>query len=305
MNKNRHELNHTDLEALYAKIRLRGIILYGTGYLSGLWTRLLRRAGLEDCIRYYVVSGHPQEPEFENRPVYRYEESPVPDGGMKGNDVPILGIAMHEAAFLTLGPETFRDYPGEWIFLAPWFILAAFGDPIAEESVPVRKLLAAQPDDQFWITIRYAVLCEHFSGETDNPHVRRFQEISREYVPEHSAKELYLLVQNSFSGKKTAEQRLERFLDFAERGDLTEILLRETVVTDSDFRVIDGLHRIALAVFSDLECLPVRIMRKDPLYSELFTEKNQARPEIQRQLGFGEMDMKMLQLLKKEIHGET
>ncbi len=286
-------------EGFLKKIEKQGLILFGTGYLAGVWLEILRAYGLEHALQYCLVSHCDPGTSFEGHPVYSLEEAPYLSE-KPAKPLPLLGLAVHEAVAESLLPRLKACYPGECELLYPRMHELTFGPVLRRETVAVTELLSAQPEENFWISLRYAALCEHMAERSDLPRTRRYLQI-RAACADCSAAEMYLKSQALFSSRETAALRLERFFALADSGEKERILRENPILADEKLRIIDGLHRIALAVYLGQETLPCRIVRAGELYEKLFTEKNRLTPAAQLRAGLSAQERKMLQLIRKEL----
>ena len=295
------ERTENGAEALLGRIARQGIILFGTGYVAGLWARILRGRGLWDAVRCFTVSDAPAGTRFAGLPVYAWKDAPF---RRTEGDLPLLGVAVHESLRDVLMPRLTEEYPGECVFLYPWLFEAAFGRPEREGEVSLTELLAAQPAENRWITVRYNALRAHRAAREDGGPARAYAAALERFRPDHTGEEIYLAVQGLFSGKATASKRLARFLDLAGRPDRAEILRANPILLDTENRVIDGLHRIALARCDGIRTLPCRVVPASERYGEFFPERNRATENARREAGLTRADGAMLDFMKEELlHG--
>ena len=286
-------------EDFLKKIEKQGLILFGTGYLAGVWLEILQAHGLEHALQYCLVSQCDPDASFEGHPVYSLKNAPFP-AGRPAERMPVLGLAVHETVAEEVLPQLQIHYPGDCELLYPRMHELAFGPVLRQEAAALSVLLSAQPEENFWISLRYAALCEHMAGRESTDRTRRFSEI-RAACAGCLAADIYLKSQSLFSARETAALRLERFFALADAPEKERILRENPIMADEKLRIIDGLHRIALAVYLGLETLPCRIVRTGALYDRLFTEKNRLTPAAQIRAGLSAQERKMLQLIRKEL----
>ena len=277
-------------EQLYEQIRARGLILFGAGYVAGLWLRILRRDGLEDRLRCILVSA-PKERSWNGLPVMTPEEltASLSKNGSE-EELPLLGIAVHEVLRKEILPRLEQSYPGPVVFLYPFLQASAFGGEIRWEWIPVARILQAQPRENRWITLRYGVLQADASG-----------------LPEQKqlAENIYLKMQSAFSSPETAARRLARFRDLAARSDAVDILQKEPILLQEDLQVIDGLHRLALAAFLGIPAIPCRIAAHSDLYDILFTGQNRGTPAARTAAGLTEAERRLLEEMKENLETQA
>lgn len=289
------------LQEFLKRIEDRGLILFGTGYVAGLWRRTLESRGLWDAVRYCVVSGEPAERLFGDRPVYALEQAPFLRETRPGGELPVLGAAVHETLREEVMPRLEACYPGECRFLYPWLFEAAFGSPGRTEEILLDDLIAVQPRENHWITLRYAALCEYMHGRENTAPVHSFAALRDAFQPARTAAELYRILQGRFSGRQTAEKRLSRFFALADQPERAAILRENPILLDERLRVIDGLHRIALARFLGVSALPCRKAPDNALYDVFFPERNRITPAAQRAAGLSEREMELLRRVREDL----
>ncbi len=264
------------VQALMDKIGREGLILFGTGYAAGVWMKLLRRRGLADAVRYFTVT-QARSAVFEGRPVYSLADAPFHSAG-EGERLPLLGAAVHEVLEPELAPVLSAAFPGECVFLHPYMFEAAFGAPVSEGRVSLGELLRAQDPEDHRITLRYAVLAHPDRGE-----------------------DLYVRAQSAFTGEATARRRLAHFRELARSPRRDGVLEREPVLADTAGRLIDGLHRAALARYLGKMELPCRTVRESDLYGELFGPAVRVTTEAQKAAGFTEEDREFMGKCREEM----
>ena len=67
------------------------------------------------------------------------------------------------------------------------------------------------------------------------------------------------------------------------------------ILIDEQYRIIDGLHRIALCVWNDIEEIPCRIVKASKQYTYLLGERNYLPEDKLKEYGFTEEEIRKLQ----------
>jgi len=270
-----------DAQALLEKIKERGLILFGTGFVAQTCYRILQDKGLTDCLRCCVETRHTAE-SFHNVPVFDLAAlPPLEQGG------PILCVAVHEAVLGQVLPALQAACPGEIVWVYPYLVRWAYGEPIDRREIPVAEILAAQPAENYWITVRYAALREHRAREGP--------------APAGVAAGIYLRTQAQFSTPATARERLQRFCRYADEVARTGWSGVPPILLDEDYRVIDGLHRLAMAACLGRERIACTLVRASALYGDLLGAENRITPAVQKRIGLSEREMAFLRAMRADL----
>ena len=261
-------------DRLLAEIKERGCALYGTGYVAETVWKIFEEKNMTDAVRFFVETKKTKD-FFHGVPVYSLKDAPLGEG-------PVVCIAVHDAVKDEIRNSLKSVYNGqaEWIY--PYLKKWAYGDVLYEREIPLKELIAAQAEENFWITVRYAALAEHLeTGERG------------------TAAEIYLKTQSAFTDSKTAEARLERLYGFSPDFDT------DPIVIDTEYRVIDGLHRAAAALCFGKKTIKCAVVRASDMFDKLLTDANRITPEAQRRAGLTEEESAYLGRVKKELLGKV
>ena len=163
-------------------------------------------------------------------------------------------LAVHDSVLEELS-EILDGRGIEYESVYPYLFDLLYGAPERTEDVAVREILKAQDRRHHWIAVRYAAL-ESMDGDFPD------------------GKDAYVRCMGLFSGQRTAEKRLARFEDLYTDIRENGYDISRPVLLDEDLRVIDGLHRIAIAARLGAESLPCRIYRRSSLYDQVLGDSN-------------------------------
>ena len=206
--------------------------------------------------------------------------------------MPLLCIAVHEslrADIEKLLSDAKLDF--EWIY--PNYLELAWGasTPFVVDT-PVQTILQRQEPDQAWISVRYAALKECVFGKQNGP-ASSLQEcfVGKQDGP---ASTLYVKAASLFSKPETARQRL------AYAAEITKSILKEgydrnrPILIDNNYRIIDGLHRLAGSVLADCQSVPCLVVEANNRFNEYFPEENRLTKAAQEKAGLTPEEKELL-----------
>ena len=223
--------------------------VFGCGYAAGLLLRGLERAGALGRVRCHLVSGPAEEGEtFRGRPVVslsRYR---------RGEDERIL-VAVHESSLADVLPAVRgKDPDAVWTGPDVWKLL--FGAPVRQSlRLPAGLLLQRQDPSYRWLAARLACAESLADGG-------------------EAGTELYLAALSRHCSASSAEKRLAAFRRLFESVRADGLREEHPIAADSEGRIIDGLHRLTLAVYFGIPYISCDIYPSSPEYDEVFTARN-------------------------------
>ena len=280
-----------DTKTLIKKIKSRGLVLFGTGFVAEKIIHTLAEQGLADCIRGFVVS-KAVATSFKGKPVWSVDQySKIAKSQKSGNllsEPPLLCIAVHES--LRADIEKLLSEAGlDFIWIYPNYLEMAWGacTPFVVD-IPVQTILQQQEPDQAWISVRYAALKECLSGKWDGP-----------------ASALYVKAASLFSKPETARQRLVYATEVA-RGMIDGGYDRNRpILIDSRYRIIDGLHRLAGAVLAGCRTVPCLVVKADERFQDYFPEENRLTEAAQAKASLTSEEKHLLDRARQELLQRT
>ena len=271
-------------EALLKKIRDHGAVVVGAGYLAGVFAKMLQEKGLRERLYGFYTTGGSTEP-FFGLPVRRIAQLPGDLAAFPSR--PAVCLAVHRAVAPELEQALVKAGVTGAVFAAPLLQELIYGQDLVRAELPLRLILEHQPEENYWITLRYAALREHLDGGTG------------------AAASVYQKAQAAFSTPETAAKRLERFFRMAGRIEAEGWNPEPPVLLDRQLRVIDGLHRLAAAACLGIDTVSCRIVAESPLYPELLKEANRLTPEAQGRAGLAAEEQALLREKKAELLENT
>ena len=242
--------------------------IFGTGYVAGMLHRALKKQGLLNNLLAFCRSEVSLGETFMGVRVVPAEIA------LKSEKVILLGIHDGGLPSVPHADQMLHVYP----CLKDWL----FGSPLQRHVVlKTEQIRKKQMKDQYWIAVRYAGI----EGITEN-NVQK--------------KEIYLKSISMHSSRETAEGRLKslgKLLEDAKRNGLDP---NRPIALDEQYRIIDGLHRIAVAAWLNISEVTVDVYPESDVFDELFGPKNRLGETFLRENNFSEWEIGYLKECKKK-----
>ena len=261
--------------------------LFGTGFTAGMLMEGLIHAGLEGGIGVFVVSGPVEKGRrFFGRPVLSLSEYMEQRASGESR---LLLAAVHGSILREVTEAVSRSEEQAGLRAAvriapagPLIQRLLYGEPVSRRDTELSELLGAQPENQYWIAVRYAAVLAA-AGE----------------LPEGEA--IYKKALSLFSGQRTAEKRYQTVGDLLESVKAGGFRPDSPIQIDERGQIIDGLHRLAVCFYLGLERIPCEVFRVSPLYGKVLGEKNRLPEELFFQAGFTEQEQAILRGLQNAL----
>ena len=276
-----------DTKTLLKTIQARSVVLFGTGFVAEKIVHTLAEQGLEDCIRGFVVS-KAVTTSFKGKPVWSLEQySEFVMSQKRINllpELPLLCIAVHESLRATV-EQSLCKAGLDFVWIYSNYLELAWG-PFSSfvVDIPIQTILQRQDSDQAWISVRYAALKECLSGKWDGP-----------------ASALYVKAASLFSKPETARQRLAYATEVARDMIVWGYDRNRPILIDSNYRIIDGLHRLACSVLAGCRTVPCLVVKADERFQEYFPEENRLTEAAQAKAGLTPEEKEILKRARQEL----
>ncbi len=237
--------------------RERGLVIYGAGYVAGLFRTALEERGLAGYVRMCLTTGCPEEAYWHGIPLRRWD--PAAAGQLSEKcKAPLICLAVHEVLRdeILRGPLAGYADRCEWIY--PNLFELAFGETLYTREFSPGEIVGRQRHGDGWIALRYVLAKSVADGKP----------------AEDSAEgSLYVKALSHFSGRETALYRRGRFLDLLAGYSRHGFDRAFPLLLDTELRVIDGLHRLAAALVFGTETVPCRIVGSSMIYDRFFDDR--------------------------------
>ncbi len=269
----------SNADELLNEIRIRGIAVFGTGFVSERFTEGLRRYGLDDKIKCYLVTSEFYK-NYKGKPVINIETSDYDDKALIDDNL-LVCIAVHEsnkASILrSLEKKGFREYT--WIY--PFFHEVCLGKPLkVDEEIYVSRLIKKCLGDY-----RIAV---------------RLLAIEACYGKNKEGLDIYVKAQSAHCRYDTAIRRFEQLKSLIQNWDLNGYDNKSRlIITDQD-EMIDGHHRLTLAYYHGMDIIKVNVYPS--LWAKGFLNDGaRITEEVLAKVGLSDREMKIVSGKHNEI----
>lgn len=250
------------------------IIIYGTGHVARKFYRALLKHGIQEQIQYFVRTrdvGHDEL--FEGMPVRCFEE-------MDFDEKTIICLAVHESIRDEL-EKSVQEKTDQYIWIYPFLYRLMFGKPEQEHvEVPVTALLKDFHKD-LRLGTRLAAI-----EEQDGISSYGF--------------DYYVRAQQMHCSRNTAVQRLKQFQRLIDEWKQTGCRKDCLLTFNRNYGVIDGNHRLAMAIYTGQETICGDIYPTDLPVQDIHGCEPMLTKEMLMQHGFEKDEVKKLQNIQKK-----
>ncbi|MCI8550026.1 MAG: hypothetical protein HFI68_05440 [Lachnospiraceae bacterium] len=255
------------------KWRDKEIIVYGTGYVARKFYKAMEKKGLRRQICCFVRSGHVKEGEvFEGIPVFRFSDVAIGENTF-------ICLAVHEAILGEI-EDTVRQRTREYLWVYPYLYEMMFGEPEQKAvEIPVKALLEKFSGD-FRLGIRLAAI-----GQQRGLNDWGF--------------DVYIRAQMIYCGQATAKERLEQFRRLIAGWEEDGYKKDYPLSLNRSFGVIDGNHRLSMAVYAGQKTICGNIYPTDLSIEEIHGYETMQSEELLRQNGFTVQEIQKLEEIQR------
>lgn len=251
---------------LLERIRTGRTAVFGTGYVAGMLGKALEIHQAETCPDFFLVSKKTRE-SFLGKPVRVLSETAA--------DERLILIAVHEANYKEADRILAEAGWKNRIWIYPFLHELLFGPVLVRKHVSMKDLLRAQDPEKYWLAVRMCGI--------------------------EGYKDIYCKLMARHASRKTAELRYETLQalkqDMMRRGFDKNC----PILIDEQYRIIDGLHRVALCRYLGAAAIPAEIVRANAIYEQLFTEKNQLPMHMLKSADLTEDELAIIKTIQQRI----
>lgn len=235
-------INITNAEDLKKLIASRDCVIYGAGYVAQRFLKALRRQGLEDHVSSFITSSRPPITEIDGIPVQNLE-------ALKQYTDPLILIAVHEALVDQIEAILLENGYNEYIWIYPFLYEIMLGKS-AVCTVKLEKIWKANMDN-IMLPVRYLAI-EQYYGENGYGY------------------EIYRKSSNLLnSSSKVVAKRLENFIELIKNWEKNGYNRSKKVTILENGLIVDGSHRISLALYHNLEEIECNVYPETVSYNEI------------------------------------
>lgn len=252
-------------QELITVLKQNRFAVFGTGFVSEMFWHALKINGLEKNITGYIVSA-PGSERFHGLPV---------SGISSVQKNTIICLAVHDANRAEITGMLKSSGYDTIIWVYPYIHELIFGPVRYTEDVDLRELIRRQEPSYFWIAARYS-------------------------IPAGEREEIYLKAIAAHAGRRTAERRLRQYRELIQSFENRGYDPSYPILIDTRGRIIDGLHRLALAVYHGLPSIRCQVTDASENYGLILHEENYLPQNKLTEYGFTAEEIAILQKLQKD-----
>ena len=251
-------------QELLETVREQGCYVFGTGFVTSMLVEALRIYGELERVKGYLVTECHDSREYEGAPVYAASDQAVDRSAL-------VCIAVHEAnaAEVALSLEQLGFQQITWIY--PCLYDLVYGEPLYRQVVlETSHIMTAQDPSFNWLAVR-ALAAEVLRSDA--------------YDQRGMALEAYAKAMALHCGAATARNRLKNLAVLVRSMEERGFDADAPILVDTELRIVDGLHRVAVAWLLGIEQLPCDIVKASPVFDKLLTDRNKLTGDALAQAG--------------------
>lgn len=263
---------------LLEQIAQQNIVIYGAGHIAGKFLKALKRYHYDKNVLCFVVS-HPEQSAkmIEGIPVRTLD-------WLAGQRDLLVCIAVHESLRRGITVTLHNLGISRYIWIYPCLYELILGMPVETDvNVALDDIIPTCAGD-YRLAIRYAAI-EQYLGKNEIGFA------------------MYKKAQALHSSPETAEERLAAFCRLIESWRTKGYDEKSRISINTDYEVIDGNHRVALAKYFDQKQIKCDIYEKRMGVTELHGVNAMLTDKVLLREGFGSQEMKCLDEMNRMIKG--
>lgn len=265
-------------DKLLEQIAQRNIVIYGAGHIAGKFLKALKLHHYDENVLCFVVTSPEQGlAMMEGIPVRTVE-------WLAEHKDALICIAVHEALRYDIAAVLRNIGVSEYIWIYPYLYELLLGKPVGtNREIDLDEIIRTCEDD-YRLAIRYAVIEQYFGKNK-------------------VGYDLYRRAQALHSSRETAEERLISFCSLIGKWQKNGYDGKSRIAINTDYEIIDGNHRVALAKYYDQPQIMCDIYEKYMDVTELHGENAMLTGRVLREGGFDDMEMDYLDQINRIIKG--
>lgn len=223
-------------------INNREIFIYGAGYVADVFFKALKKNKLEQQVKGFLVS----YTNSKDKVIHGHLVSTV-DKVIIDNRA-IVCIAVHEVYKKEIEEILFQKGVANYIWIYPFLYELYLGSPVKEkEWISIKKIMKQQLEN-YGIAIRWAAI-EDYYGKSPG------------------GLALYKKAMALHSDNGTVEERTKQFIRLIQTWNHIGYLEEYQISLDKNYKVIDGEHRLTLALYHNQEKICCKIYKEENIHT--------------------------------------
>lgn len=250
------------------ELRGKEITIYGAGHVGRKFCRTLRAKGLGNQVRYFAVTGHTEEGALlDGIPLVCIYNVPIQENTL-------ICLAVHE----TLRDEMediLKKLRVQYVWIYPHLYDLMFGEPeTVRTEIGISEIVRTCRDDAR-LAVRLAAAEQHDGKNT-------------------FGYEFYKRAQGMHCMEHTAAERLLQFIRLMEDWKALGYRKEYPLCLNRNYEVIDGNHRLAVAVYYHLKKISCNIYPTEIPLAEIHGKEPIMPRGMLREHGFTEKEIRKL-----------
>lgn len=264
-----------DVRELEELLRKKKIVIYGAGYVAERFYRSLKKKGIDKNVICFVTT------KGKEKQACGLQVISIDD--LKNEESLIICVAVHESIKNEI-IELLEDrgiYNYIWIY--PFQFQMMLGIPVRENiKVPLSDIVLKERD-YYGLAVRYLALEQYYNKN----------EIGYE---------LYIKACSMSCKKETAKARLDNFIKLIKSWEKDGYDETRPSSILNDYTVIDGTHRIAIAVYEKKSYIVCNMYLEDSEDLKVHTDNARMTKECMEKAGFTLEEVRILEEKRKQIN---
>lgn len=255
----------SDIDEFINLIDENKILVYGAGYVAGIFVEALNRHGLEKCIYGFAVTDNIAEQKFMGK-FWVKSLNQIDD-----LENVIVCIATHEVSKKEIETVLIQRRISNYIWIYPFLYTLYMGKPVSEGQWIDIKEIISKNENLYGIAVRWAAI-DNYYGRCKNGYY------------------LYKKAMKMHCSNETAEERTRAFIRLIQNWEEYGYNSRCQIAINTEGEIIDGEHRVTLALYHKQQFLRCKIYN----VRNIHREKALMTRRILLKGGFTQNDIKRL-----------
>ena len=269
---------HLNIKVLLEHLSKENIVIYGTGHVALKFYKALKLHSMEQRVVSFVVSSSVKDEEDIEGVAVRTVE------WLEKNKSVTVCVAVHEALKSEIIDNIQSRGINNYIWIYPYLYELLLGNPIKTgQKVDMIEIVNTCKED-------YRIAIRHMAIE--------------QYLGKNSIGfDMYVRAQALHSCKQTARERLVKFCELIDKWQTYGYDDRSHISVNSNYEIIDGTHRVALAIYYHIKQVTCDIFPNSISVVELHGDQAMLTKEVLLKAGFCPDEIELLDRINGMLRG--
>lgn len=247
--------------------------IYGTGYISNRFYKMLSDYNITKNISNFYETKTPPNKEFYGKKVMSIDEL--------ATNSDLICLAVHETNKSDIEKELKMRNIKKYIWIYPYLIPLFLGEPIKRNiSIPMSNIVKNCID--YRLAIRYLAIEQY-------------------YEKNDIGYDLYIRAHSLNSNKDTSENRLKNFISLIENWDINGYNNKDLISIDEKYKLIDGTHRMALAIYHGMKSIECNIFNSSDNWESWMGKNGLMTKDVFSKTNFNDRELTLIENTYREI----